>query len=457
MDIKGITIKQGNCLAKLKLMKDNSVDSFVMDPPYALESIVKRFGNTALSDKTQASKEARDKTNPHARTSRGFMGMKWDTGETVFNPAFWNEVMRVIKPGGHVAAFGHTKTYHRMAVAAEDAGLEIRDCLFWMYGTGFPKNTNIALAIDKSKGAVKARSKAFNYKGRGERAEEFDGNGREHLPEYKPVTDEAKQWDQWGTALKPGVEPILLARKPMSEKTIAANVLKWGTGALNIGGCRAPTNDAWSPSSRSASDSIGTFKTGVSTTRQHEQGRWPANVITDGSGEVLAMFPENGPTKARVGKRTGRTQKNGWAMGEQAAVTLGRDDEGGSAGRFFAACNDEGIQRFYWSAKAHKNERDGTDHPTVKPIRLMWWLARLVTPPGGLVCDPFAGTGTTGEACAYEGLQCVLIEMSPDYAKDIEKRMQHVRKLRRPPPFNAPLRAAAKRDNGKHAGFFGSY
>lgn len=339
----------------LKHLADNSIDAVVTDPPYALVSIVKRFGKNG-----SAPAKGND---AYARASAGFMGQTWDTGETAFAVEFWAEVMRVLKPGGHVVAASGTRTYHRLAVAIEDAGFEIRDMVSWLYGTGFPKSHNAG--------------------------------------------------DGWGTALKPACEPWVLARKPLIG-TVAANVLAHGTGALNIDGCRID-GVPWKAHTATGLGSKKFFSEGEATEIEkspHEGGRWPANVIHDGSDEVVEGFPSSaGSGKARTLNR-GDRDGEGWGMGP-AEGNL-RDAGSGSAARFF------------YSAKASKADRAGSKHPTVKPISLMRYLCRLVTPPGGVILDPFAGTGTTGQAAYLEGFEAVLIEREPEFADDIRRRLKLV-------------------------------
>lgn len=319
-----VALWAGDCREVLQGYESNSFDSVVTDPPYALVSIGKRFG------KPGAAPAQHGKDGLYARASAGFMGKQWDTGETAFAAEFWGEVLRVLKPGGHVVAFSGTRTYHRMVCAIEDAGFEIRDQLAWVYGSGFPKSHNL------------------------------DGD-----------------WEGWGTALKPAWEPIVLARNPLSG-TVAGNALEYGTGALNIDGCRV---DAEKPTGWGGKAAGGNTWNEVNSglTKDGEArpvlGRWPANIIHDGSEEVAAAFPD-------------------------------------------------GSARFFYSAKADANDRLGSKHPTVKRVDLMQWLCRLVTPPGGLVLDPFAGTGTTGEAAWREGFRAVLIEREAEYQADIVRRME---------------------------------
>lgn len=340
-----------------------SFHSVVCDPPYALVSIAKRYGKPGAA----AAKHGTD--GLYARASSGFMGKQWDTGETAFAVSFWAEVLRVLKPGGHVVAFSGTRTYHRMVCAIEDAGFEIRDQLAWVYGSGFPKS--------------------HNQKG---------------------------DWEGWGTALKPAWEPIVLARKPLVG-TVAESVTAHGTGALNIDGCRIHADDA-----QGGAYTIKRFKPGATFTRdggtwkpegdaplyhgEAKPGRWPASILHDGSDEVIAAFPEARSAGEHPGASTSRDGVTSFS-GKQGALY----SDGGSAARFF------------YSAKADANDRIGSKHPTVKPVDLMQWLCRLVTPPGGTVLDPFAGTGTTGEAAWREGFSAVLIERECEYQADIARRM----------------------------------
>lgn len=317
----GVTLYSGDCLAVLADLAPESVDSVVTDPPYHLQSIVDRFSKTSLADDTETSARARSGADGLARNFRGFMGQTWDGGDIAFDPATWRAVARVLKPGGYLLAFSGTRTYHRMATAIEAAGFDVRDMLQWIYGTGFPKRR------------------------------EF---------------------------LKPACEPICFARKPFPG-TLADNLERNGTGAINIDACRI-------------------------------DGRYPANVVHDGSGEVIALFPDTTP--AKTGRRNAPKEAGIYgAFDGEEADRYGHDDAGGSAARFF------------YSAKADDDDRLGSRHPTVKPVDLIRWLARLVTPPGGVVLDPFAGTGTAGEAAHREGMRAVLIEREAGYCDDIRRRM----------------------------------
>jgi site-specific DNA-methyltransferase (adenine-specific) len=362
----------------LKTLPDNSIDSVVTDPPYALVSIVKRFGgaNAAPAKGNDA----------YMRASAGFMGKQWDTGEVAFSEEFWAEVLRVLKPGGHVAAFGASRGYHRMACAIEDAGFEIRDSLMWIYGTGFPKSHNVGNGIDQKI---------------------LRDSGVELEPtETVPNTSEGDPWRGFGTALKLAFEPIVLARKPLSEKTVAANVLRWGPGALNIGACRVE-GQAKPFGKPTAAEGYNLHKRSEEW-KPTDAGRWPANVVHDGSDEVVGAFPETKSGTLNAGHKQGAGMF-GKVGGDRIINNYGFDS--GSAARFF------------YSAKASRADRAGSNHPTVKPIALMQWLARLITPPGGTVLDPFAGSGTTGAACEREGFKCILIEKEVEYQNDIRNRL----------------------------------
>jgi len=412
----------GDCREVIKTIADDSVDSCVTDPPYSLVSIVNRFGKTKIGDGTQTSKRSRNRSDGYARLATGFMGKAWDTGEVAHDPAWWAEVYRVLKPGAHLVAFGGTRTYHRMVCAIEDAGFEIRDSILdmvssdaaaqafygalnddqratffrcieesgfggmlaWCFGTGFPKSHSVSKAIDRA----------------------------------TPATDAAREWDGFGTALKPAFEPICLARKPLSEPTIASNVLRWGTGALNIDGCRiGDIVETW-PASRSyRSYAPGQIQPGgigkTQATGNAPPGRWPANAVHDGSDEVLAAFPDS----------AGQLY-----ITPDSVRTKGSIYSGIKLNREFAPRGDSGsAARFFYSAKADKDDRWGSKHPTVKPIDLIRWLQRLVTPPGGLVLDPFAGSGTSGVAALGEGFDAILIEREAEYVADIEARLAYYR------------------------------
>ncbi|WP_245279418.1 DNA methyltransferase [Xanthobacter sp. 91] len=450
-----VTLHCGDSREVLRAIPDASIHAVVTDPPYALVSVRERFGNSPRSEATE------NLANPYGRTGRGFMGQKWDTGETAFAAEFWAEVLRVLKPGGHVVAFGGTRTDHRLKCAIEDAGFEVRDTLLelmsldpilcdfinslsdtqlaafmrvvdlmgfeglraWVYGTGFPKSHAAAKGIDKALGAegevVPAGSPVRRIR---PGADQNKGGTWEKLTDrtyqpgaYVPGSAEAEAWQGWGTAVKPAWEPIILARKPL-EGSVAANVLAHGTGALNIDGCRidAPEGSVV----RMAHAETGSKRgydgglKGGARTEPQTLGRFPANLVHDGSPEVMAAFPDApGQQRAVTGKEPSSPFANVYGdMPSRAGGAIPRGDSGSAA-------------RFFYSAKADADDRLGSKHPTVKPVDLMQWLCRLVTPPGGTVLDPFAGTGTTGEAAWREGFSAVLVEREAEYQADIRRRM----------------------------------
>ena len=360
-------------------LEDNSVDAIVTDPPYGLS----------------------------------FMGKDWDHG--VPGIEFWKEMLRVLKPGGHLLSFGGSRTYHRMASAVEDAGFEIRDQIMWVYGSGFPKSLNVSKAIDNAAGHERATEYEPNYKngtfGKGM------GGGKHGAQSDPPVTEAARQWQGWGTALKPAHEPLVLARKPLIG-TVAANVLAHGTGGLNIDECRVETTDdlnggAYSNGSKDLS-AASSYATGVNAgVFVQPSGRWPANLIHDGSDEVLSCFPD---AKGQQGALTGDepSSKTANTFGEFAGRTPSspRNDTGSAA-------------RFFYAAKASKKDReDGNTHPTVKPTDLMAYLCRLVTPAGGVVLDPFMGSGSTGKAAIKEGFRFIGAEREAAYYAIAEARLK---------------------------------
>jgi hypothetical protein len=331
------------------------------------------------------------------------------------------EALRVAKPGAHLLAFGGTRTYHRLACAIEDAGWEIRDCIMWCFGSGFPKSHDVSKAIDKAAGAERkpelVPTKAGNTKrDRGTTyATETHAGFRDIST---PATDAARQWQGWGTALKPAYEPIIVARKPLVG-TVAENVLTHGTGAINVDGCRVGMCDADREAISSASwdcrrlernalsayGDDGTVKPMVA----HPSGRWPANLIHDGSDEVVGLFPQT------------TSGKPGGSLRQAKGMVL----QGGGNGTELTGYADSGsAARFFYCAKASKADR-GSDnkHPTVKPTDLMRYLCRLVTPPGGVVLDPFTGSGSTGKAAILEGFRFIGIEREAEYVEIAKARI----------------------------------
>ena len=379
-------LHHGNCLDVLRRMDSACVDAVVTDPPYGLS----------------------------------FMGKGWDY--QVPSTEIWEQCLRVLKPGGHLLAFAGTRTQHRMCVNIEDAGFEIRDMIAWVYGSGFPKSQNVGKAIDKAAGAKREvigtdeyRAKLLKNQMGAYTTDSGWKAGNRSADITAPATAEAQQWDGWGTALKPALEPITVARKPIVG-TVANNVLKHGTGAINIDGCRIENEHKAVRLSAGQNiyggNALNNSVTSQTTSRDGDpRGRWPANLIHDGSDEVTQLFPER---KGQQGAVTGK---------EPSSKT--KDVLGEFAGRTpFAARNDSGsAARFFYTAKASKDDRDkGNTHPTVKPTDLMAYLCRLVTPPGGIVLDPFMGSGTTGKAALSEGFSFIGIERDPDYYAICESR-----------------------------------
>lgn len=370
----------GDCLERMREIPDNSVDSAVSDPPYGLK----------------------------------FMGKYWDHG--VPGVEYWREVLRLLKPGAHLLAFGGTRTYHRMACAVEDAGFEIRDAVQWLYGSGYPKNVDLSKSIDEHFGVERKIIGVSPHQSKRQPRAMNPGGGKRNAQDKRlittPTTPEAIEWDGWGTAFKPACELIVLARKPISENTIHENVLKWGTGGLNIDACRVPGTKP--VTTRGAGGRHGRYGPIEAQGRIEDdgKGRYPSNVIHDGSSDVLDEFPNTPPSKRAA---RGGTNPNPMDWGNPRSdgdKVAGHDDDGGSAGRFF------------YTAKADDYDRMTSDHPTVKPVDLIQYLSRLVTPRGGLIIDPFAGTGTTGEAAWREGFRCILIEREPKYQEHIRTRMK---------------------------------
>lgn len=367
-------------------MEPESIDAIVTDPPYHLTTGKK--GGTGPASLNPNSPAGR------SRIGTGFMGKAWDGGDISFRPETWAAALRVLKPGGHMVVMCGTRTEHRVACAVEDAGFEIRDRLLWLYGSGFPKSHNLH---DK--------------------------------------------WEGWGTALKPAMELGVLARKPLIG-TVADNVARYGTGALNIDGCRveyanAADQAAAIPQGR-ATSKIGALAGGTQNDRERSEfvprndlGRWPANVIHDGSEEVLEAFPNAPEQIADASSSDSRKTQNVYGAmkrgnGRDGEASADSDNEGavGFKMKLGARRGDAGsAARFFYCAKASTRERNGSKHPTVKPLALMRWLVRLVTPPGGVVLDPFAGTGTTGQAAIEEGFQSILIEREHEYIADIRRRL----------------------------------
>lgn len=380
------TLHLGDCRTVLAGMAPASVDAIVTDPPYEL----------------------------------GFMGKAWDSAGIAYDPEVWAQALRVLKPGGHLLAFGGTRTWHRLAVAIEDAGFEIRDSLMWLYGSGFPKSLDVSKAIDKAAGAEREviRPRLYEMTDGGG----YSGNLNTSKPRSEsaeitaPATDAARQWEGWGTALKPAWEPIVLARKPLVG-TVARNVLEHGTGALNIDGCRVAATEALVRPSIQRMDNAVLGKGLGAGTQVEPAGRWPANVILDPEAGAL-LDEQSGVSKSPpVGSVTNTKPRKSGSMAGPLRNAVPQENGYGDSG---------GASRFFYCAKASKRDRNyglpegaKNDHPTVKPSSLMRYLVRLITPPGGIVLDPFMGSGSTGIAAVLEGFEFVGIDQDEHYLTDL--------------------------------------
>lgn len=376
-------ILHGDCRELMATLEENSVDAIVTDPPYEL----------------------------------GFMGKSWDASGVAFDVNTWQQALRVLKPGGHLIAFSGSRTYHRMAVAIEDAGFEIRDQIMWVYGSGFPKSHDVSKAIDKAAGAERevVGTKTAGI-GTGKAYAKIVGEREpivtNEVPITAPATDAAKQWQGWGTALKPAHEPMVLARKPVVG-TVANNVLTHGTGALNIDATRVGDDEMKKTSSSGVVVSENRAMSGPNYGRVDAgtvTGRWPANVIHDGSEESLDYFGE--PARffycAKASKRDRNEGLEGFEAKEIGA-------KGNGLACTCATCGASVIDGCTCPDRTFVNPSRQNHHPTVKPTSLMQYLVRLVTPPNGTVLDPFLGSGSTGKACAYEGFDFIGMELTEEY------------------------------------------
>jgi len=429
-----------DCIKHLKTIEDNYFDSVVTDPPYEL----------------------------------GFMGKGWDSTGIAFTTELWKEVYRTLKPGGYLLSFSASRNYHRMAVAIEDSGFEIRDQIMWLYGSGFPKSHNIGKAVDAIEKTGKSNPKALREARMGD---DYEPTGQKDYVKGRMFSSDIEnddhehevnnEWEGWGTALKPAHEPICMARKPISEKSIVDNVLKHGTGGINIDGCRVGTEERTydlkggenlNKLSREGTGdsedakSLGAYGVGAKQKnigKTTVQGRFPANLIHDGSEEVLEGFPYSKSCSTPSNAKSGSIFR-GWGTITQKDEMVGYEGDGSAA-------------RFFYCPKVSKNERNrGLDdfeekktssmsgrrdphdmgkskidndvtgrfvtkrknvHPTVKPVELMKYLCRLVTPKGGTVLDPFMGSGSTGMAAKDEGFEFIGIEKEKEYFEIAEQRI----------------------------------
>jgi DNA modification methylase len=427
IEIAGARVFHGDCRDVLRSLPDNSVDSVVTDPPYEL----------------------------------GFMGKSWDSSGIAYDVTVWQECLRVLKPGGHLVAFGGSRTYHRLGVAIEDAGFEIRDTIAWISSKTFPKSLNVSKAIDKKLGVD--RKVVGSSRGVGVAAEDNLHGGINRgavgvkqvavdIPVTEAGSDEARQWEGWGTGLKQVVEPVVLARKPLIG-TVAENTLAWGVGGLNIDASRISATDSFGGGAKATSGFVNGYEND-GWVPGSEKGRWPANVILD---EVTADLLDE-----KSGHLHGSGNKvdtgNGTDVGYEASAyevsyrgRASRDygKDGGGASRFFYVAKaskrdrNEGLEQLQDSkvgsfngnaiqapgnkigASPDKDNLPGKNfHPTVKPTALMRYLIKLVTPEGGVVLDPFTGSGSTGKAALLDGFQFVGVELTEEYLPIIEGRLR---------------------------------
>jgi DNA modification methylase len=421
-DISGVgwRVMVGSCLDRLKDLGDESVDSVVCDPPYEL----------------------------------GFMGKSWDSSGIAYNVDVWKECLRVLKPGGHLLAFGGSRTWHRLAVAVEDAGFELRDSIAWIYGSGFPKSLDVSKAIDKAAGAEREVLDSYTRQGRSSGILGKEVTIQRDIT--APATSEAKKWQGWGTALKPAFEPVVVGRKPLVG-TVAANVLAYGVGGLNIDATRIKAKDAPEGRSRHGGGIVGngtSFELPDSVSEM-PAGRWPANVMLDeytagildeqsGFSKSPTGITIRGQRKVGEGWATRKANVNSWKGGGEV---VGHGDTGGASRFFYVAKaskrdRNEGLDGLKAASAADMVQREessagmnspragvgGTSgaknfHPTVKPTDLMRQLVRLVTPPGGIVLDPFTGSGSTGKAAILEGFQFIGVELTEEYLPIIRGRI----------------------------------
>ena len=418
-----VDLRTGDSLEILKTLDANSIDSVVTDPPYGLS----------------------------------FMGKKWDYD--VPTTELWKEVLRVLKPGGHLLSFSSSRTYHRMTVNVEDAGFEIRDQIMWVYGSGFPKSHNIGKAYEAKLKTGKSSPKAMREARMGEDYKEVGYNGEQggkHFSSGLYDNDDNKDWNPdnphtgWGTALKPSHEPIVLARKPLSEKTVVDNVIKWGTGGINIDKSRVE----YQSKEDEASSIPGSLNTttqensvfGVGNKHKHNtEGRFPANFIHDGSDEVMDLFPnvKTGSINKGQVNRDNTLGNSFLGQGHGGVATTSQKASDGSAGRFFYCAKvskserNVGLEEFEEKAPVGRSEEQdklnvahklrttprANPHPTVKPVKLMSYLVNLVTPVSGTVLDPFMGSGSTGMACKQEGFDFIGIDLDESYVEIAKARI----------------------------------
>ena len=398
----------GDCLEEVQKLVDKGmqVDSIVTDPPYHLTSIVERFGK-------EGSAPAKDKDGAFQRQSVGFMGKEWDGGDIAFRKETWELFMKVLKPGGHLLAFSGSRTYHRMAVAIEDAGFDIRDQIMWLYGSGFPKSLNLGKSVDKKLGNERIKTgqtKTHSNKGMPQAEERTAiGAGAFGQEVEEEITVGTSEWEGWGTALKPAHEPIVLARKALSENSIVANVLKHRTGGIHIDACRVEGEKQ----TRNSNPVMNGGKYGQNENAERKKispdtkGRFPSNVMHNGLQEDWARYyycPKTSKAEKNRGLEDLPIKKTSSMSGRRDSHDMeGYSIDNDVTGRFVT-------------------EKQNV-HPTVKPVKLMRYLCRLITPKGGTVLDPFMGSGSTGIAAKDEGFEFIGIEREKEYFEIAERRV----------------------------------
>jgi len=421
IQLDNATVYLGSNLDVLPTLPDNSVDSIVTDPPYEL----------------------------------GFMGKSWDSSGIAYSVELWIECMRVLKPGGHLLAFGGSRTWHRLAVAIEDAGFEMRDSIAWLYGSGFPKSMDVSKAIDKAAGAEReVIGFDAHSKGIAPGANNYGGNGADYQAGHDitaPATPEAIKWQGWGTALKPAFEPVVVARKPF-KGTVASNVLEWGVGGLNIDGSRIGRAEGDNSSAGNRTATFGNQDTqsggdGSGGWEQNSGGRWPANIILDPYTAEL-LDEQSGERKGATSNSSRGKEEGIYGKFGSLEKQPGYNDTGGASRFFYVAKaskrdRNEGLEELPVASAAEMVDREeGTAgmnspragagrtsgsaniHPTVKPTSLMEYLIKLVTPEGGTVLDPFTGSGSTGKAALLNGFEFIGIELTEEYLPIIEGRLK---------------------------------
>ena len=417
----------GDCIEEMQKLIDDGVqvDSVVTDPPYHLTSITERYGKEG-----SAPPQDYNQSGVYKRTSTGFMGKEWDGGDIAFDPMTWSLCLGLLKPGGHLIAFSASRNYHRMAVAIENAGFEIRDQIMWLYGSGFPKSLNIGKAVDKKQGNKRESLGMYDPRSLQDGANRTERPiGNQQVANYESSMVERtkgnSEWEGWGTALKPAHEPIVLARKPLSEKSVADNVLKYGTGAINIDACRVETNpevddmlrevDRKERVSETWKEGSGFKNENNNLTGVREDGRYPANIMHDGLQEEWARYfycPKTSTEERNRGLEGFSAKPIAWGNQAKAELKRGNLD--------FVGKND--------GTKHNKVAMRVNTHPTVKPLTLMSYLITLGSRKNDVVLDPFMGSGTTPMACVTLGRNYIGVEREEEYFEIAEGRVNKLEK-----------------------------